>query len=132
MTFGANLTLIHLRSHYAVSDTISRLAEIVKSKGITVLARIDHGGDAARIGIKMNPTELLIFGNPKAGSPVMIASPTSAIDLPLKALSWQDADGKVWLSYNSVEYLAARHSIPNSLLQNIGVIKALCEEAVRS
>jgi uncharacterized protein (DUF302 family) len=80
----------------------------------------------------MRATELLIFGNPKAGTPLMIASPTVAIDLPLKALAWEDADGKVWLSYNSSGYLAERHSIPSVLLQNIAGIRALCEQAVRS
>jgi uncharacterized protein (DUF302 family) len=80
----------------------------------------------------MRATELLIFGNPKAGTPLMIASPTVAIDLPLKALAWDDADGTVWLSYNSSGYLAERHSIPSDLLQNIAGIGALCEEAVRS
>jgi uncharacterized protein (DUF302 family) len=80
----------------------------------------------------MNPAELLIFGSPKTGTPLMIASSTVAIDLPRKALAWQDADGKVWLSYNSPEYLAVRHSIPSDLIQNIAGIRALCEEAARS
>jgi uncharacterized protein (DUF302 family) len=122
--------LVHLGSPHTVSETISRLERIVSSKGLTVLARIDHSGDAARVGLEMNPTELLIFGSSKAGTPLMVASPTAAIDLPLKALAWSDAGGNVWLSYNSPEYLAERHSIPSHLLRNVAGIRALCEEAV--
>jgi len=122
--------LVHLRSPYTVSETIARLEGIVSSKGLTVLTRINHSGDAARVGLEMNPTELLIFGSSKAGTPLMVASPTAAIDLPLKALAWSDADGNVWLSHNSPEYLAERHSIPSHLLRNIAGIRALCEEAV--
>ena len=130
MSSESSRGLVHLGSLYTVSETIMRLAGIVSSKGLTVLARIDHSGDAARAGLKMNPTELLIFGSSKAGTPLMLASPTAAIDLPLKALAWSDADGNVRLSYNSPEYLAERHSIPSRLLRNIAGIKALCEEAV--
>jgi uncharacterized protein (DUF302 family) len=82
-------------------------------------------------GLKMPPTKLLVFGNPKAGTPVMNAAPTAALDLPLKALVWQDAEGKVWLSYNSPEYLKQRHNIPDDLLKNISGIRAIAEEAVR-
>jgi uncharacterized protein (DUF302 family) len=123
--------LVHLESPYTVPETIARLHEIVKAKGIATLALIDHSGDAERAGLKMNPTQLLIFGNAKAGTPLMIAAPSLAIDLPLKALAWQDADGKVWLTYNSPEYLAERHSVPQDLLKNIAGIRNLCEEAVK-
>jgi uncharacterized protein (DUF302 family) len=116
---------VHPRSPYTVSETIVRLEGVVRSKGMTVLARIDHRGDAARVGLDVNPTELLIFASPKAGTPLMIASSTVAIDLPSKALAWQDADVKVWLSYNSPEYLAERHSIRADLLQDIAGIKAV-------
>jgi len=115
MSAESSRGLVHLGSPYTVSETI---------------ARIDHSGDAARAGLKMNPTELLIFGSSKAGTPLMLASPTAAIDLPLKALAWSDADGNVRLSYNSPEYLAERHSIPSHLLRNIAGMRALCEEAV--
>jgi len=131
MQFDASRGLIHLSSPSSVSETLARLEEIVRSKNIPILARIDHSGDAARVGLQMNPTQLLIFGNAKAGTPLMIASPTLAIDLPLKALAWQDNDGKVWLSYNSPEYLAQRHDVPGELLQNIAAIKTICEEAVK-
>jgi uncharacterized protein (DUF302 family) len=127
-----NQGLVHLESPCTVTETLTRLERLVRLRGLTVLARIDHSGDAARVGLEMRATELLIFGNPKAGTPLMIASPTVAIDLPLKALAWEDADGKVWLSFNSSGYLAERHSIPSVLLQNIAGIGALCEQAVRS
>jgi len=123
--------MIHLNSAHSVSETLARLEAIVQSKGIPILALIDHSGDAARAGLEMHPTKLLIFGNAKAGTPLMIASPTLAIDLPLKALVWEDADGKVWLSYNSPAYLKQRHAIPDDLLSNIAGIVPICAEAVR-
>ncbi len=123
--------MVHLNSPYSVSETLQRLESLVAARGLAVLARINHRGDAAKAGLKMQPTELLIFGNPKSGTPVMIASPTAALDLPLKALVWQDGEGKVWLSYNSPEYLQQRHNIPDDLLKNISGIRAIAEEAVR-
>ena len=123
--------IIHLSSPHSVSETLARLETIVQSKGIPILALIDHSGDAEKAGLKMQPAKLLIFGNAKAGTPVMIASPTVAIDLPLKALAWEDSNGKVWLSYNSPDYLKQRHAIPDNLLQNIAGIGAICAEAVR-
>jgi uncharacterized protein (DUF302 family) len=123
--------MIHLNSSHSVSETLARLQAIVQSKGLAILALIDHSGDAARAGLEMHPTKLLIFGNAKAGTPLMVASPTLAIDLPLKALVWEDADGKVWLSYNSPAYLKQRHAIPDDLLPNIAGIGPICAEAVR-
>jgi uncharacterized protein (DUF302 family) len=123
--------MIHLNSPHSVEETFARLATIVQSKGLAILARIDHSGDAAKAGLKMHPTKLLIFGNAKAGTPLMVASPTLAIDLPLKALVWQDNDANVWLSYNSPNYLKERHAIPDDLLQNIAGIVPICAEAVR-
>jgi uncharacterized protein (DUF302 family) len=123
--------MIHLNSPHSVSETLARLQTIVESKGLAILALIDHSGDAARAGLEMYPTKLLIFGNSKAGTPLMITSPTLAIDLPLKALVWEDADGKVWLSYNSPAYLKQRHAIPDDLLPNIVGIGPICAEAVR-
>ena len=124
--------LIHLSSPYSVPETLARLEKILHSKSLPILARIDHSGDAAKAGLKIPPTILLIFGNAKSGTPLMIAAPTAAIDLPLKALAWQDHDGKVWLSYNSPAYLKERHAIPDDLLQNIAGIGPLCEAAVHS
>jgi uncharacterized protein (DUF302 family) len=123
--------MVHLRSPYSVAETLLRLEALVTTKGLTIFARVDHSGEAAKVGMEMQPTELLIFGSPKSGTPLMIASPTLAIDLPLKALAWQDVDGAVWLSYNSPEYLQQRHKIPDSLLQNIAGIRSICEQVVR-
>jgi uncharacterized protein (DUF302 family) len=123
--------MIHLSSPHTVMETLARLETIVQTKQLTILARIDHSGDAAKASLKMPPTKLLIFGNAKSGTPLMIASPSVAIDLPLKALVWQDDDGKVWLSYNSPTYLKERHAIPENLLQNIAGIGPICAEAVR-
>jgi uncharacterized protein (DUF302 family) len=126
-----NNGMIHLSSPRPVLETMERLEAIVLAKGLAILAKIDHSGDAARVGLAMQPTQLLIFGNPRSGTPLMIAAPTIAIDLPLKALVWQDAENKVWLSYNSPDYLQQRHAIPDDLLKNIAGIGAICAEAVR-
>jgi len=121
--------MVHLRSHYSVQETLQRLEPILRTHGLTVFCRIDHSGEAAKAGLKMRPTQMLIFGNAKSGTPLMVASPTLAIDLPLKALAWEDADGTVWLSYNSPEYLKQRHNIPDDLLKNIAGAGALLEQA---
>jgi uncharacterized protein (DUF302 family) len=123
--------LVHLKSNYSVVNTVVRLETILQTKGLPILAQIDHSGDAAKAGLTMAPTKLLIFGNARSGTPLMIAAPTTAIDLPLKTLIWQDADGKVWLSYNSPDYLKKRHGIPDDLLKNIAGISAICEAAVQ-
>jgi len=122
--------MAHLRSPYSVPETLKRLQAILQAKGVTVFALVDHSGEAAKVGLKMHPTQLIIFGSPKAGTPLMVASPTLAIDLPLKALAWEDADGKVWLSYNSPEYLKQRHNIPDDLVKNIAVVGPLLEKAI--
>jgi uncharacterized protein (DUF302 family) len=107
------------------------LEAIVQAKGLPILARIDHSGDASKAGLKMQPTKLLIFGVAKAGTPLMVASPSVAIDLPLKALVWQDDVDNVWLSYNDPQYIMERHAVPENLLQNIAGIATICAEAVR-
>jgi len=122
--------MIHLRSPYSVPETLKRLASTLQARSITVFALVDHSGEAAKVGLKMHPTQLIIFGSPKAGTPLMVASPTLAIDLPLKALAWEDADGRVWLSYNSPEYLKQRHNIPDDLVKNIAVVGPLLEKAI--
>src|SRR5438105_10167488 len=122
--------LVHVSSKYTVLDTLQRLESVVTSHGLTVFARIDFSGDAAKVGLQMPPTQLLIFGNPKSGTPLMIASPSIAIDLPLKALAWQDATGQVWLSYNTPEHLKERHKLPDKLVKNISAIDGLIEKAV--
>ena len=122
--------LIHLSSPYSVPETLNRLESALPAKSLTVFARIDHSGEAAKVGLTMRPTQLLIFGSPKSGTSLMVASPTLAIDLPLKALAWEDANGKVWLSYNSPDYLKRRHEIPDELLKNISGAGAVLEKAV--
>ena len=122
--------VIDVSSRYSVPETLARLQAILKEKGIMVFALIDHSGEAEKAGLKMRPTQLLIFGSPKAGTPLMVAAPRLAIDLPLKALAWQDEDGRVWLSYNSPEYLQERHGFPADLLKNIAGIAALLQKAV--
>ena len=118
MTKAPDNGLIHIGSSYSVAETAKRLEASLVAHGITIFCRVDHSGEAERAGLHMPPTQVLIFGNPKAGTPLMLASPTVAIDLPLKALIWQDANGKVWLSYNSLEYLQQRHNIPPELIKN--------------
>jgi uncharacterized protein (DUF302 family) len=122
--------MIHLASPYPVPETLRRLESLLQARGIAIFARIDHSGEAEKAGLKMRPTQLLIFGSPKQGTPLMVASPTLAIDLPLKALAWEDASGKVWLSYNTPEYLKQRHNIPDELLKNISGVGALLQKAL--
>ena len=120
---------VNVPSKHSVDETVDRLKNILQSKQITLFALIDHSGEAAKVGMKMPPTKLLIFGNPKGGTPLMLAAPSSALDLPLKILVSEDAQGKVWLSYNSPEYLKQRHGLPSNLLPNIAVIETLAAAA---
>ena len=122
--------LIHVSSPHTVPETLERVESILRAKNLTIFARIDHSGEAAKVGLAMRPTQLIIFGSPKAGTPMMVASPTLAIDLPLKALVWQDADEKVWVSYNDPIYLQRRHNISDELLKNISAVGALLERAM--
>jgi len=117
--------IIDRPSNYSVNEAVERLKKTLEAKGVTLFALIDHSAEAERAGLKMPPTKLLIFGSPKAGTPLMLAAPSSAIDLPLKILIWEDHDRKVWISYSSPEYLQARHAIPQGLLQNIAVVETL-------
>jgi uncharacterized protein (DUF302 family) len=116
-------------THHPVDEAVERLTGILKSKGVTLFALVDHSREAQKVGMKMRPTKLLIFGSPKAGTPLMQAVPSVAIDLPLKILVWEDEKGKVWISYNSPGYLRQRHGIPTELMQNIAVIEALAAKA---
>jgi uncharacterized protein (DUF302 family) len=121
----ANNGIVNKPSKHSVDDTLGKLQNILEAKGIAVFALIDHSGEAAKVGMKMGSTKLLIFGNPKGGTPLMLAAPSIAIDLPLKILIWQDDQEKVWVSYNTTEYLAERHGLPPHLAQNIGFIETL-------
>src|SRR6202051_1974450 len=125
MATATNNGIVDKPSKHSVEQTVEALTNILKSKGVAVFALIDHSGEAEKVGLKMRPTKLLIFGSPKAGTPLMLASPSSAIDLPLKLLVWEDAQGKVWVSYNSPEYLRERHGLPQDLVQNIAVVEPL-------
>ena len=128
MTANAN-GIIDVESHHSVDETVERLRGILAAKAVTLFALVDHSGEAAKAGLTMRPTKLLIFGSPKAGTPVMLAAPSIAIDLPLKILVWEDADGKSWVSYNAPEYLRERHSVPAELMQNLAVVEALAAKA---
>lgn len=122
--------LITHPSPYSVPETLDRLEAILRSKNITVFARVDHSGEAAKVGLTMPPTQLLIFGNPKGGTPIMLAAPLSAIDLPLKALAWQDNGGKVWISINETRYLQSRYDLSAELLKPIAGLEALILQAI--
>jgi len=116
-------------SQHSVEEKVQKLKALLHAKGVTLFALVDHSGEAAKIGMTLPPTKLLIFGNPKAGTPVMLAAPSVAIDLPLKILVWEDGQGRVWLSYNSPAYLMDRHGVPQALLPNIAVVETLARGA---
>ena len=122
--------LIQVASHYPVEETVQRLQNTVAEKGLQVFAVIDHSGEARKVGLKMPPTKVLIFGSPQAGTPLMLASPSLAIDLPLKALVAEDAGGKVSVTYNDPEYLRARHGFAAELTKNLAGAGALIAKAV--
>jgi uncharacterized protein (DUF302 family)/uncharacterized membrane protein YidH (DUF202 family) len=124
-----NNGIIGIPSNHSVDQTVEKLKSILQAKGVTLFALVDHSGEAEKVGMKMRPTKLLIFGNPKGGTPAMLAAPSIAIDLPLKILIWEDSRGQVWLSYNSPVYLQERHGLPQELLQNIAVVEALAANA---
>jgi uncharacterized protein (DUF302 family) len=113
--------IISKQSSHSVKETMDRLQELLNARGITIFTRIDQQAEAAKVGMTLTPIELLIFGNPKAGTPLMQAEPLAAIDLPLKALAWQDANKRVWLSYNKAEYIQERFSLPIELIKNINI-----------
>jgi uncharacterized protein (DUF302 family) len=108
-----------------VDQTVAKLESILQAKGVKLFAVVDHSGEAASAGLQMPNTKLLVFGNPKAGTPLMLASPSAALDFPLKILVAEDASGKTWISYNATSYLQARHGLPADLLPNIAVVETL-------
>jgi uncharacterized protein (DUF302 family) len=124
--------LISPKSFHDVKATMDRLDKLVKEKGLTIFARIDHAAGAAKIGMKLRPTELLIFGNPQGGTPFMECQQTVGIDLPLKALVWEDASGQVWLAYNDPQFLAKRHSVARCpVVENLKkAVGGLAQQAV--
>jgi uncharacterized protein (DUF302 family)/uncharacterized membrane protein YidH (DUF202 family) len=130
MAPAAEEGIISLPSNHSVDQAVENLERILRAKGVTLFAVVDHSGEAEKAGLKMLPTKLVIFGSPKAGTPLMLASPSIAIDLPLKILVAEDREGKVWVSYNSPTYLQERHGLPQELLQNIAVVVTLAAAVV--
>ena len=124
-----NNGIVDIASNHSVDETVSRLKGILEAKGVTLFGLIDHSGEAEKVGMTMPPTKLLVFGNPKAGTPIIQAAPSAALDLPLKILVWEDSERKVWISYNSPAYLQQRHGIPAELMQNIAVVETLAAKA---
>ncbi len=118
-------------SGHSVDEVVDRVQALLAERGIKLFALVDHSGEAAMAGLSMPPTKLLIFGNPAGGTPVMLAAPTTAIDLPLKLLVWQDPGGQTRLSYNDPQYLQERHRFPPALLRNLGLVEWLAEQASR-
>lgn len=131
MTSPSENGIIHLKAHRSVDDVVDHLQTVLREKSIKLFTIIDHSGEAKSVGIEMLPTKLLIFGNPKAGTPLMLAAPSIAIDLPLKLLVWEDSHGQTWISYNSPAYLQHRHALPENLLQNIAAVEMLAADAAK-
>lgn len=127
MSIESDPGIVNTPSGHSVDDIVNRLTATLHAKGITLFVVVDHSGEAEKLGIAMRPTKLVIFGNPKTGSPVMIAAPSSALDLPLKVLVWQDAGGQVWVSYNSPTYLQARHHLPLELMPSLSAVETLAK-----
>jgi uncharacterized protein (DUF302 family) len=123
--------VVRIASHHAVAETMDRIDALLKQRGIMVFARIDFSADAARAGLSMRPEQLLIFGNPKAGTPLMLAAPVAGLDLPLKALVWEDADGRVWIAYNDPQYVVRRHALAPTLSANLAATVPILEQAAQ-
>ena len=121
--------IVDIPSNHSVNQTVEKLMAILEAKGVSLFALIDHSGEAEKVGMKMRPTKLLIFGSPSAGTPLMLAAPSLALDLPLKVLIREDDNGRVWVSYNSPDYLKERHGLPQELLHNIAVVETLAATA---
>ena len=120
--------IVSLPGHHSVDATVEKLKAILEAKHVRLFALVDHSGEARKAGMQMPNTKLLIFGNPAGGTPAMLASPTLALDLPLKILVWEDAEGKAWITYNHVEYLRTRHNVPEELVANLALIEALAAQ----
>jgi len=131
MALAAVNGVVNKPSHHSVDQTVKNLTSILEARRVTLFALVDHSGEAERAGMQMRPTKLLIFGSPKAGTPLMLAAPSIAIDLPLKILIWEDDQGAVWLSYNTPAYLQQRHAVPQALVQNIAVVETLADQAAQ-
>lgn len=130
-TFAASNGVITTASKFSSNETLDRLEGILKSKGLTIFAKINHAEEARKVDLIMRPSQLIVFGNPKSGTPIMQAVPEAAIDLPLKALVWEDADGKVWLSYNEPAWLQNRFKLDDDALKSLKGVPSLMEAATK-
>ena len=119
-------------SPYSVNDTLQRLEQVMRNRGLTLFAHFDHSGEAAKAGLTMQPAHVLVFGNPKAGTPLMLASPLLALDLPLKVLVWQGDLDQVWVSYNEPTFLAQRYNVPPDLARVIAAVQGIVEAALHN
>jgi uncharacterized protein (DUF302 family) len=119
-------------SPYGINETLQRLEQVIRNRGLTLFARFDHSGEAARVGLSMQPAQVLVFGNPRAGTPLMLASPLIALDLPLKTLVWQDDGGRVWVSYNQPAFLAERYGISPDLATVVAGVEGTVEAALHN
>jgi uncharacterized protein (DUF302 family) len=126
---NAESGIVRIPSRHSVAETMRRLESFLKERGIMVFARIDFSGDAARAGLTMRPEQMLIFGNPKAGTPLMVAAPTAGLDLPLKALVWEDSDDQVWIAYSDPQYVVRRHGLAAPLAANLAAATPILERA---
>ena len=123
--------ITRITSTHSVAQTMERLESLLKERGVMIFARIDFSGDAARAGLSLRPEQLLIFGNPKAGTPLMQSVPAAGLDLPLKALVWEDAEGHTQIAYNDPHYIIRRHGLDAALAANLAVVVPLIERAAR-
>ncbi len=118
-------------SAYSVAETVDRLEAVLRTRNITVFTKIDHAAEASKVGLTMPPTQLLIFGDPRGGTPLMLAAPMIAIDLPLKVLVWQDSAGKVSVSYNTADFLRQRYGLNDEQAKTLGAVEALVAAALK-
>jgi len=118
-------------SQFSVHETVRRLEETVRAKGLTIFARIDHAGGAREVGLEMRDEQLIVFGNPRSGTPLMVARPLVGLELPLRVLVWRDAEGRVWVSYNESAFIARRFALPEGMEKNIAGVPALVDAALR-
>jgi uncharacterized protein (DUF302 family) len=129
---AAESGVMRIASSHSVERSLTRLEGLLKERGVLVFARIDFSGDAGRAGLAMRPEQMIIFGNPRAGTPLMQAEPVAGLDLPLKALAFEDAGGKVWVAWNDPQYIVRRHALPPALAANLAAVTPLIERAVQS
>jgi uncharacterized protein (DUF302 family) len=126
---SSDLGVLRIASSHSVAETMARLEALLRERGVLIFARIDFSGDAGRAGLAMRPEQMLIFGSPKAGTPLMQAEPTAGLDLPVKALVFEDATGRTWVAWNDPQYIVRRHGLPAPLAANLAAVVPLIERA---